>query len=277
MKRRDLGLSLIGALLSVSGASAAACTPKVAANHLVQAAELQMAVTPTVPPIQYVDSKGELQGLNIDIGKAVAAKMCLEPVYIRIEFPPMMPGLQVGRYDAINTGLFWTEARSKLFYLVPYGEQGNSIYALPDSKLVINRFEDLAGHVVGTEMGNNATKMSAELSDQMVARGLKPVQFRAFSSATETVAALRAGQVEAAINGDVQVNDLAKRKIAKVLLKGLFDVPFALAFRDKMVAEAAVTALDELKADGTYDKLFDQYGVNKLELDHFAIRGSGPG
>ena len=44
------------------------------------------------------------------------------------------------------------------------------------------------------------------------------------------------------------------------------------------VIEAAVIglALNELKKDGTYDKLLDQYGVLKMDEATFSIKGPGP-
>jgi polar amino acid transport system substrate-binding protein len=35
-------------------------------------------------------------------------------------------------------------------------------------------------------------------------------------------------------------------------------------------------ALTAIRADGTYDKLFDKFGMTKLKATTFAIRGDGP-
>jgi polar amino acid transport system substrate-binding protein len=110
----------------------------------------------------------------------------------------------------------------------------------------------------------------------MEKRGLKPIDFRSFATASETVAALRAGQLEAAINIDETANDLAQKKVAKVWLHGLFGTDITFAFRDRMLAEAAADALTALKADGTYDALFEKFGMTRLTDTHFAIRGPGP-
>jgi polar amino acid transport system substrate-binding protein len=47
-------------------------------------------------------------------------------------------------------------------------------------------------------------------------------------------------------------------------------------YRNRNVAEKVVAALNALKADGTYDKLFDKFGITKLSDATFAIRGPGP-
>lgn len=260
----------------ISAAHAQNCTPKFAASELLEPGKWQMSINPTLPPQQFVDSKGELQGLNVELARAMAAKMCVEPVFLRMDFPPMIPGLRAGRFDTINTGLFWTEERSKLFYMVPYAQQAISVYTLPNSTLKIEKFDDLAGRVVGIESATYQERKSREVNAEMVARGLKPIDFRTFSTASETVAALRAGQLEAAINIDETVNDLVQKRVAKAQVMSLFGTDITFAFRSRAVAEAAAEALTALKADGTYDKLFDRFGMTRLTGATFAIRGPGP-
>ena len=258
-------------------AMAQACTPKVSAEHLVAAGKLQMSINPTLPPQQFVDDKGELQGLNVELGREVAKKMCLEAVFIRMDMPPMVPALQSGRFDAINTGLFWTEERSKLMFQVPYGQQAMSIYTTPASTLKIAKFEDLSGRVVGIETGTYQERKSREFNAQMAATGLKPIDFRTFSTASETTAALRAGQLEAAINTDDTALTYADRGVAKVWLSGLYGTDITLSFRDRATAAAAAEALTQLKAEGTYDKLFDKFRMTRLkDVKTFVIRGPGP-
>jgi polar amino acid transport system substrate-binding protein len=258
-------------------AMAQTCTPKVSADHLVAAGKLQMSINPTLPPQQFVDDKGELRGLNVELGREVAKKMCLEAVFMRMDMPPMVPALQSGRFDAINTGLFWTEERSKLMFQVPYGQQAMSIYTTPTSTLKITKFEDLSGRVVGIETGTYQERKSREFNAQMTATGLKPIDFRTFSTASETTAALRAGQLEAAINTDDTALSFADRGIAKVWLSGLYGTDITLSFRDRATAAAAAEALTQLKAEGTYDKLFDKFRMTRLkDVKTFAIRGPGP-
>jgi polar amino acid transport system substrate-binding protein len=266
---------ILGTALSTS-ALAQTCTPKVGADHLVSAGKLQMSINPTLPPQQFVDDKGELQGLNVELGKAIARKLCLEPVFIRMDMPPMIPALQAGRFDMINTGMFWTEERAKLMFMIPYAQQAMSIYTLPNSSLKITKFDDLSGHVVGIETGTYQERKSREYNADMVARGLKTIDFRTFTTASETMAALRAGQLEAGVNIDETAANFAERGIAKVWVNGINGTDITVTYRDKATATAAAAALNELKADGTYDKLFDRFKMTRLKDTNFAIRGPGP-
>lgn len=276
MQMRRLLLGLAGSALLGGTAMAQTCTPRVPPASVIDAGKWTMSINPTLPPQQFVDSRGELQGLNVELARAAASKICLEPVFLRMDFPPMIPGLRAARFDTINTGMFWTEERSAMFYLVPYAQQAISIYTLPNSSLQITKFDDLSGRTVGVETGTYNERKSREANAEMVARGLRPVNFRTFSTASETVAALRAGQLEAAINIDETANEMVSRGIAKIHLRSLFGTDITYAFRDKALAEAFAAALNELKADGTYDRLFEKFGMTRLTSATFAIRGNGP-
>ena len=277
MRPRHLLLALAGTVLLAQGARAQGCAPRLAPPHLLEAGRWQMAINPTLPPQQFVDGTGALQGLNVELPRAVAGKLCLDPVFLRMDFPPMIPGLRSGRFDTIDTGLFWTEERSHLLFLVPYASQAISVYTLPgESALHVTGFDDLAGHVVGVESATYQERKSREVNADMVKRGLKPIDFRTFSTASETVAALRAGQLDAAVNIDETVREMAAKGVAHVWVHGLFGTDITLAFRDRDLAQAAADALTALKADGTYDRLFTRFGMTPLTAASFAIRGPGP-
>lgn len=275
--RKLLALSImLGALGAAQAAHAETCTPRVSADHLIAPGKLQMSINPTLPPQQFIDEKGELQGLNVELGRAIAARLCLEPEFVRMDMPPMIPALKARRFDAINTGLFWTEERSKILFMIPYAQQAISIYTLPDSTLKITRFEDLAGHVVGIETATYQEKQAKLLNEKMVAQGLKPIDFRSFKTASETTAALKAGQIEAGVNIDETARVFEEKGLAKIWVQGLNGTDITIDFIDRPLAEAVAKALDELSADGTYDRLFDKFKMTRLKDRHFAIRGTGP-
>jgi polar amino acid transport system substrate-binding protein len=89
------------------------------ASNIITAGTLAMSINPILPPLQYMNDKGELQGMRVELGKAVAKELGLTPDFIRIEFAAMVPGLAGKRRDMIDTGIFLTEERSKLMYMVP--------------------------------------------------------------------------------------------------------------------------------------------------------------
>ena len=195
-------LTLLGTLSLAAAATAQTCTPKVAASELVKPGTLVMSTNPTLPPMQFVDSSGVLKGMRITLGDEIAKRLCLKPEYIKIEFSAMVPGLQAGRWDIINTGIFWTEERAKLMQMIQYEAQAVSISVGKGNPLKISKPEDLAGRTVGVELGGFEERMLKQLDQAMTAKGLKAMNIRTFDNFATAYQALRAGQTEASVTID---------------------------------------------------------------------------
>ncbi|MBC7469625.1 MAG: transporter substrate-binding domain-containing protein, partial [Ramlibacter sp.] len=123
----QIALIAATAVLFATGAQAQDCKYNVPESLLVKKGTLVMSVNPTLPPVQYVDQSGALKGMRIELGEEIARRLCLKAEYIRIEFSAMIPGLQAGRWDMINTGIFYTEERAKMMQMLPYEDQAISI------------------------------------------------------------------------------------------------------------------------------------------------------
>ncbi len=263
------------AFVSLTGAAWAQCASKVPAASLVQPGKMQLAINPTLPPQQFVDDKGELQGLNVELGRELGKRICVPAEFVRMDFPAMVPALRGGRFDGIDTGMFWTEERSRLMYMVPFAQQAIGVFGMASSNLQVKSFDDLAGRVAAIEIGTYQERKAKEANEDLAKRGLKPLDLRTFSTATEATAALRAGQVEVVIIVEDAARAIAKQRGMQLLLTGFGGTDITFGFRDRAVAEAAAAAFKEMRADGTYDALFDKFGLAKLQGD-FAIRGPGP-
>jgi hypothetical protein len=66
------------------------------------------------------------------------------------------------------------------------------------------------------------------------------------------------------------------RQIVHHGVRDIAGTDITFAFRDKLLAQAAADALTAIRADGTYDRLFDKFGMTKLKNTTSAIRGDGP-
>lgn len=254
-------LTLLGTLSLAAAATAQTCTPKVAASELVKPGTLVMSTNPTLPPMQFVDSSGALKGMRITLGDEIAKRLCLKPEYIKIEFSAMVPGLQAGRWDIINTGIFWTEERAKLMQMIQYEAQAVSISVGKGNPLKITKPEDLAGRTVGVELGGFEERMLKQLDQAMTAKGLKAMNIRTFDNFATAYQALRAGQTEASVTIDSTGAEYAKRGEFDRAISGLFPTPVALALKSPTLANAVVGVFNDMQKDGTYAKLMAEYGL----------------
>jgi polar amino acid transport system substrate-binding protein len=268
-----LALSAFAAALSP--AHSEACNP-VASAKVITPGKLVMAVNPTVPPFQFVSEKGELIGMRIEIGVELARHLCLDPEYMRMDFAATIPGLQAGRWDSINSGIVWTEPRSKLMYMVPYEETTMSVIVPSGNPLKIKTIDDLAGHSISVEAGTTEERRARELSKMVEAKGLKPVDVRVFNNFGDAIQAVKAGQADGQLNVQAAADHLAKQGGFESAVTGLFEETVCLAFRDRELADAAVKALTAMRADGSYQRIFTKWNGVQLSETTFGIKGPGP-
>ena len=258
-------LSLAATLsLSAAAVSAQDCPADL---PVVEAGKLTMSINATIPPKQYINEDGEIVGLHRDMGDEIAKRLCLEPVYMNVDFAVQIPGLDSDRWDMINTGLYFTDERAGLMQLVPYSVNALALIAAADNPLGIESPEDLAGHAVGVEIAGFEERKINEINDAQVAEGMEPMDIRAFNTYGETFLALGGGQIDAVFAGDAIGSYYQEQGRFSKAATGLYPgTPGAFAFDEPTLAQAVAAALNAMKEDGTYDAMMDEYGTTKIDV-----------
>lgn len=252
-------------LASPALAQAPACTPGIPASELTRAGTLTMSTNPTLPPMQFVDGQGALRGMRVELGTEIARRLCLTPDHVRVEFAAMIPGLAARRWDMINTGMFYTEERAKLMYLVRYEQQAISVSVPRGNPRNITKIEDLAGLRVGVEQGGFEFRRTTDMSNDLQRRGLAPLNIRAFDNFAVSFQALRAGQLDAGISIDSTAKEYDTRGEFTRAISGLYGTPINFGFRSKRLAEAVAATLTVMKTEGWLPALLDRYGVTAYD------------
>ncbi|WP_137176695.1 ABC transporter substrate-binding protein [Roseomonas sp. AR75] len=267
---------LIAAIAAIAFAPAAAlaqtCPAPIPAAELVKPGTLVMSTNPTLPPLQFVNAQGQLQGMRIELGNEIAKRLCLTPEYVRIEFSAMIPGLAARRWDMINTGIFFTEERARMMQMIRYENNAVAISAARGNPLNIRSQDDLAGKTIGVELGGFEERTLRGISQQLVAAGKPAINIRTFDNFAVAFQALRAGQVQGVTSIDAVAAEYDQRGDFPRVLHGLNPAPAALAFRSRPLAEQVSWALQQMLADGSLDALFNKYGVGIADRS-FAIVG----
>ena len=263
-KRLSAGGALVAGWfgLAVGGEARAACPTL----DLVKPGTLTMSINATIPPTQYIDKSGKVVGQNVELAEEIAKRLCLKPEHINIQFEAQIPGLQTKRWDMINTGLFFTPERAKVMYLVPYSVSALGIIAQEGNPLGIKGPKDVAGKPVGVEIGGFEEKLIRKVNEEQVAAGLPAMDLRVFNTYGDTFQALQAGQVVAVFAGDTIGTFYQKQGRFTIAAAGLFPGNAnAFATIDKTIGEAVAAALNEMKADGTYQKIMTSYGTTMVD------------
>src|SRR5437016_10329858 len=73
--------------------------PVVTPPAVVRPGKLVVATNATLPPVQYIDEKGNLQGMRIELGNEIAKRLGLEINWVNNQVDAQIPVLQGGGRD----------------------------------------------------------------------------------------------------------------------------------------------------------------------------------
>ncbi len=242
------------------------CLPEGKDLPLVKPGTLTMSINATIPPTASIDKSGAIVGMNVDFGNEIARRLCLKPDYMNVQFEVQIPGLQTKRWDMINTGLFFTEARAKIMQLVPYSVNSLGLITASGNPKAFKTPKDLAGKIVGVEIAGFEEKTLRNMNDEQVKAGLASMDIRVFNTYGDVFQALRAGQIDAVFASDAIGTYYEKQgQFTKAVTGLLPGSPAAFATADIKIANAVVAALSAMSADGTYQKLMSYYGTATID------------
>jgi polar amino acid transport system substrate-binding protein len=199
---------------------------------------------------------GQRLGYEPDLARAVCAKLGLEPVWLNLPMAEFYSTLQAGKCDVVWFNQAITEERlSHSRFTRPYGYFNEAIIVRADS--AIHSADDLRG----MKLGGLADSTNIDLGKQF--EGVELLPFPGSDQVLpEMLAALRAGAIDALVDDELVLITAAE---ADPKLRIAFTVetrhPFAIALRPTSdpLLEALNQTLDQLEADGTIEKLWQQW------------------
>lgn len=121
---------------------------------------LKVATTGTTPPFSFQDDYGNMQGIDIDIIRAIGEEQGFKVEFYKETFQNMFDSVESGNRDMALAGISYKDERAAKYGLSkPYFFNPSAImYA--DKDLKINSLEDLSGmHVGGMENGKSVDQI----------------------------------------------------------------------------------------------------------------------
>lgn len=207
-------------------------------------------------PFEFQDEKSkEYVGFDIDLAKALGQKMGYEVQIQSMNFDGLIPALEAGNIDLIASGMTIKEERAKkVLFSKPYYRSG-LIVAVKKDNNAIQGLKDLEGKKIAVQIGTTGADAARKVNNATV---------REFNNAPEAFIELKAGGVDAVIN-DMPVTAYYLKqggdKDAKMVGDVLQAEEYGLAMSKKNTELQGKVdkALDELKASGEYDKIYEKW------------------
>lgn len=204
-------------------------------------APLVCLVHPTTPPCCWTNAAGRCEGTDVALARRIAARLSRPLAVEAVAFEEILPRLKAGTADFGIATITITEARRRdVDFSAPYATGGNCFLYRADGPRP--RMSRIASFRVGAEPGTTG--------DLYLCRhGADPVRF---ARATDAVAALRRGDVDAIFFDAVPLRSWAAQSGGRLVASPLetregYGVAVAKGRPDVLAAANAVIAEGEAK------------------------------
>jgi polar amino acid transport system substrate-binding protein len=270
------GVALFGIVGCSSSSDNAEPTPtgpaKVQPPAIMDAGTLTIcAPNDGTPPNVYHDESGELVGSEVDLGKALATQMGLKSAFHESSFATVIPTLQAKQCDVIMAQLYIKPEREAVVDFVPYVYSGTGIAVSKAKPAAITGLdESLCGKKVILAVATTAESLAQEQSDKCTAAGKAPVDITRSDHADVSIQQLQNGQVDAYMDTAETLGYYATKTGAQIQSVGqpfgTIKIGAATLKGNTALHDAIAAALGELEANGTYDKILDEWGMTDLNI-----------
>ena len=247
-----------GSSAAASGAASSAASTG-AADQLaaIQAnGKLVVALEGAWQPWSYHDESDTLVGYDVEVSRAIAEKLGVEPEYVESDWDSLFAGLDAGRFDIVCNGVEVTDERAKTYdFTTPYGYIHTALAVRKDNE-DIKSFEDLKGKTTANSLAS--TYMELAESYGATVQGIDTLE--------ETIQLLTAGRIDATLNADVSFYDYLNvhpdadfKLVAQTEDASHVAIPVRKGDDSASLLEAINAAIEELRADGTLKALGEKY------------------
>ena len=225
-------------------------------SNIQSSGKLIVALEGAWQPWSFHDESDTLVGYDVEVSRAIAEKLGVEPEYVESDWDSLFAGLDAGRYDIVCNGVEVTDERAKTYdFTEPYGYIHTALAVRKDNE-DIKSFEDLKGKTTANSLAS--TYMELAESYGATVQGIDTLE--------ETIQLLTAGRIDATLNADVSFYDYLNvhpdadfKLVAQTEDASHVAIPVRKGDDSASLLEAINTAIEELRADGTLKALGEKY------------------
>ncbi|MET0998841.1 MAG: ABC transporter substrate-binding protein [Marmoricola sp.] len=250
---------------------AAAKVPKAIADK----GTLTVGTDATYAPNEFLAGDGKtIQGFDIDLFTAVAAKLGLKVKFVPAKFDSIITGVQGSKYDVGVSSFTVNPDREKQATMVSYFNAGTQwVTAKGDPKKVDT--DKPCGLTVAVQKGTVQQEEDLPPKEAACKKAGKPVKVLVYEGQDQATAAVVSNKADAMLADSPVVAYAVKQSKGKLEAAGdIYDAApygYVLPKDDTEMGDAIVAALTSLKDDGGYEKAVKDWGVEAGAIDDFAV------
>ncbi|BDU51358.1 transporter substrate-binding domain-containing protein [Haliovirga abyssi] len=211
-------------------------------------------------PFEFMSKDGKLIGFDVDLAKEMGKELGVKVEFVNTAWDGIIPSLQLGKYDIITSGMTRTLQRAlSVNFTEPYYETGQVIM-VRKGETRFNSYKDL---------NNPAIKVAVKLgttSDIVSGKMLKKAKRIPFKTEADAAMALRTKKVDAMVYDKPFISDYVEKFNDVKMMPELFSKEFfgfAIKKGDPDFLNWLNLFIAEIKANGTYEELYNKWFVEK--------------
>ena len=224
-------------------------------GNIKKAGEIKIGLEGTYPPFSFVDESGKLSGFEVELSEALAKELGVKVKLQATPWDGILAALESKRLDAVVNQVTISEERKKKYdFSTPYTVSGIQALVLKKNVDTIKTADDLAGKKVGVGLGTNY--------EQWVRANVPGADVRTYDDDPTKFADLNNGRTDAILIDRLAALEYAQKAPKTVAAGEAFsrqEAGIALRKGEPELLAAVNKALDELRADGTLEKLSKKY------------------
>ena len=276
MFKKNLLLFSIIALLSANifmiscskkeeAASASNSTEDNSLQKVKDAGKLVLGLDDTFAPMGFRDENGEVVGFDIDLAKEVASRLGVTLEIKPIEWSSSILSLNKGDVDVLWNGVTINDARKQqINFSKPYLNNRLVIVKAIDDA-TINSKDDLAGKVLGVQVGSNDEALTADPSSK------NAKEIRRYDVNVNAFLDLQAKRIDAVIIDEVAAQYYISDKKAPFVVvdkSPLTEELYGVGVRktDGQLLAEIDRILDDMKADGKAAEISQKWFAKDIVL-----------
>ena len=213
---------------------------------------LVMATNAAFPPYEFVEG-GEYAGIDVEIAGKIAEKLGMTLEIKDVEFGSIVGGVQTGKFDMGMAGMTVTDERlESVNFSTSYATGIQVVIVAEDS--AITSLDDISGKKIGVQTSTTGDiYASDEFGEENVTK---------YENGALAVEALKNGKVDCVIIDNQPAKSYVAANEGLAILETEYAVEdYAICFakENTELQEQVNTALKELIADGSVQKVIDKY------------------
>ena len=225
----------------------------------VEKGKLHMSTNAEFPPYEMVTNDGGFEGIDVEVAGLIAEKMGLELVVDDMGFTAALTAVQNGESDIAMAGISITPDRQEVMdFSDSYATGVQVVIVNEDSP--IQTLDDLANaQMIGCQADTTGYIYASDTPEN---GGYGEDHVTAYDTGALAVMDLVTGKIDAVIIDNEPAKAFVDQNPGlKILEAAWVEEEYAIGFAkgNDALREAGNAAVAELKADGTFQKIVDQY------------------